>query len=428
MSYSENPNRIRVVLRGMTPLALICSIVAAPSLLHAQDNWSLENSIRRVLEVAPEVRMAESEVAAREGARRQAGAWPNPQVELRGDDKIGKDDGSGGSDLTQFVFSQPVPVSGRLGRQRDVATAELRRAEAALRHRKLMLEAETARRYHALQLAAAELDLAEQRLRFADEIQQVGRAREAAGELAMLERLRLDLIRESAQQFLAVAEGEYSEARSEFGAFLGLSVEDEWSVVPAEPYGPVPQLDTLRAAMPGHPALSAARYRIDAAHSTVRLARSGRVSDPVLRLFRERDNLAGRRQDVTGIGIGIELPLWDRNAGRIGEARAQYDHASAAIESLQRDLSSSLTQNHLHLNHLAEQGERFRTHILEPAESIFNLTRKSYVSGEAEILSLIDGTNTYFDANSRYLRLLRDTWLEAAELRLVAGLALVDTE
>ena len=243
-----------------------------------------------------------------------------------------------------------------------------------------------------------------------------------------MERLRLDLIRESALQFLAAAEGEYSEARSEFRAFLRLTTEGDWSVVPAEPFATVPLLATLQATLPQHPALSAARYRVEAASATVSLARSGRLDDPVLRLFRERDYLAGLRQDVTGIGIAVALPVWDRKAGDIDQARARLDQASATIESLKRDLSSRLEQKHQHLSHLVEQGERFRTHILEPVGSMFELTRKAYVSGEAEILSLIDGNSTYFEAHSRYLRLLQETWLEAAELRLAAGLALVDIE
>ena len=45
-----------------------------------------------------------------------------------------------------------------------------------------------------------------------------------------------------------------------------------------------------------------------------------------------------------------------------------------------------------------------------------------------EILSVIDANNTYFDAHERYLELLQKAWLEAADLRLAAGRALVLTE
>ena len=75
---------------------------AAPILVLAQpqDSWTLEDSIRRVVEIAPEMRGAWAAVSARQGALQQAGVWPNPQIELRADDKMGKDDGTGGTDFT----------------------------------------------------------------------------------------------------------------------------------------------------------------------------------------------------------------------------------------------------------------------------------------------------------------------------------------
>ena len=86
------------------------------------------------------------------------------------------------------------------------------------------------------------------------------------------------------------------------------------------------------------------------------------------------------------------------------------------------------TVAHLHLNHLVQQGEHYRTRVFEPAQIVFDLTLKAYASGEVEILSLIDANNIYFDTRGRYLELLQEAWLEAAEVRLAAGRTLVTTE
>lgn len=397
--------------------------VAAP--VQAEEPWTLQSSVERVLAVAPEMRAAESAIAARRGATRQAAAWPNPGIELRADDKVGKDAGTGGTGLTQFVFSQPLPLSGRRGHRRDIAGAELGAAQAERGYQQLLLEVETARRFHGLQLTAAALRLAEQRLRFADELQQVGLRRQQAGELARLEQLRIDLIREAAEQAAANAEGKYGEALSRFRALLALPAEARPEPVPLEPLTPAAPLASWQADLSGHPALVAEKSRLQAARSHVDLARSERLPDPVLRLFREQDFLGGRRQDVTGVGVGLTVPLWDRNDGRIAEARAQAEQARAGIAALERDLDSRLRQSHLHLSHLVEQGEHYRRRVFEPAQMLFELTRKAYAVGEAEILALIDAHNTYFDAEARYLELLQEAWLEAAELRLAAGRALI---
>lgn len=393
-----------------------------------QGLWTLEDSIRRVVEIAPETRGAQAAVSARQGALQQAGVWPNPQIELRADDKIGKDAGTGGTDFTQFAISQPLPLSGRLGYQQAVAGSALDAARAERRNQRVRLETQVAQRYHSLQLAAERLRLAEQRLQLADDLQNIGRRRAQAGELSDLERLRLDLIREAAQQGLDKAEGAYNEALSRFRAYLGLSVESMPQLTSLQPFGPMPVLDQLQAGLADHPAMLAARHRVEAAQSDVNLARAERLPDPSLRLFRERDFLNGRRQDVTGIGIGLTVPLWDRNSGRIGEARAQVIEIQSERQALERDLNSRLQQSYVRLKYLLLQGEHYRTRVFQPAQRVFDLTRKAYASGEVEILSLIDANNTYFDAHERYLELLQEAWLEAADLRLAAGRVVVSTE
>ena len=406
---------------------LVACIALTPALALSQDVWTLERSVQRVLEIAPEMRAARAEVEARQGALSQAGVWPNPQIELRVDDKIGKDEGSGGADLTQFAISQPLALSGRLGKEKAAAGAELNAARTERRYRQALLETQVAQRYHALQLAEGRLRLAEQRLQLADVLQQVGRRREQAGELAKLERLRLDLIREAAQQVLDKSEGEYSEAVSLFRAYLGLSAETLPQLTPLEPYGSLPEMEQLQADLAEHPALRAARHRLEAARLGVSLARTARLPDPSLRLFRERDFLNGRKQDLTGIGIGLTMPLWDRNSGNIEKTRAQVIQAESELQILERDLGSRLHQSYLHLNHLVQQGEHYRSHVFEPAQTVFELTRKAYAAGEVEILALIDANDTYFNANERYLELLQEAWMEAAELRLAAGRLLLTT-
>lgn len=403
-------------------------VVPMSVVAQSQDSWTLEDSIRHVVAIAPEMRGAEAVVSARQGSLRQAGAWPNPQIELRADDKIGRDEGIGGTDFVQFAFSQRLPLSGRLGHQRAVAGAELDAALSERGFQHVRLETQVAQRYHSLQLATGRLHLAEQRLQLADNLQNIGRKREAAGDLSRLERLRLDLIRESAQQLMDKAEGEYNEALSEFSAYLDLTPETLPRLTPLEPFGTIPALAQLQAGLTEHPALVAAAYQLDAARSRVNQVRAERIPDPTLRLFRERDFLNGRRQNITGIGIGISVPLWDRKSGRLGEARAQVILAQSKRQVLLRDLASRLRQGHLHLTHLVQQGENYRSRVFEPAQQVFDLTRKAYASGEVEILSLIDANNTYFDVRGRYLELLQEAWQEAAELRLAAGLALVTTE
>ena len=107
----------------------------------------------------------------------------------------------------------------------------------------------------------------------------------------------------------------------------------------------------------------------------------------------------------------------------VGTTRSA-DKADAVLAAQRRDLESGLRQNHLHLGHLIEQAEHYRTRLLTPARQVLDLTRKGFASGEQNGLALVDASNTYFEAQTRYLELLHEAWLEAAELRMAAGLVL----
>ncbi len=383
--------------------------------------WTLENSIERVLEIAPEGTAVDAAVDAREGALQQAGAWPNPFFYLQGDSKLGKEDGAGGNDLTQYLVGQPLPVSGRLSHQKSVASEELEGARAERRYRRLVLEQQTAYRFRRLQLTSAILALAEQRLKLADELAAASLRRQQAGELSKLEHLRLGLIQQEAQQILYTAEGEYSEALYQFRAYLRLPSTLVPNLAPMTPLEPVPPLRIFEESLSDQPLFAAARHRIQAAEANVKLSRASRWPDPVLSVFQEEDFLGGRRQKFTAVGLSITVPLWDWKSGQIRQSVAEVTQAEAELHALQRDIGSSLQESYLHLAHLVQQGEQYRSKVFEPAQQVLDLTNKAYFAGEVEILSLVDANSTYFNAHSRYMQILQEAWLELSDLELSAG-------
>ena len=195
---------------GLVLLSLL--FIKAPS-AHAAEGpvWTLDASVRQALRVAPEIRAAAAEVAAREGVLQQAGAWPNPSIGLRADRKLGVEDGSGGADLTQVAITQPLPLT-RLAPQRHQAEGQLAAARERLRHARLVRETEAARAFHALQFAQARSQLAAQRVAFVESLESATAQRSGriVRYLSPLERARLAILREAAEQEAASAEGTHS--------------------------------------------------------------------------------------------------------------------------------------------------------------------------------------------------------------------------
>lgn len=413
---------------------LLCSLLSAflfifsyPTVSGAAQDWTLSGSIDHVLKVAPEIRAATAEVDVRRGDLTRAGAFPNPTIELRADQKLGIDDGSGGTDLTQIAISQALPL-GRLGHQRDMASEQLSAAEEALQQQRLLLEYHTAQVYHNLQLAQARLKLAEERLAVAESYTSRGSKTHdpIVRYLPKSERLRLGILRETARQAVATAEGKYTEALSSFRASLVLP-DDSTPILAA--LGPVPSppsLAVLQARLSLHPALVASQHEIRAAQAGIAVARSQRLADPVLSIFRERDYLGGRRRDYNGVMLSVQIPLWNRNNGGVSSARAEMTKAEANYRRLQRDFASRLRLHEMHLGHLITQAADYYSQLVLPTEHSLKLARKRFATGQVDLLTLIDAYNTHFDAHFRYLELLQQGWMEAADLRLADGLSLRD--
>lgn len=414
------------IFRGL----LIGMLLAPLPRMAAADGvtWTLESTIQRVVQVAPEWRAADAEVAVRQGELTQAGSWPNPTIDLRADDRLGQEDGRGGTDFTQFALSQPLPLK-RVPRERAAAAARLAGAEEGRRLRRLELERAAAQAFHELQRAQAKLELARARLKETESYPGAASARDRLVRyLAPLERARLAILREEANQAVAAAEREREQALIAFRARLALPADAAAEVAaPAEPPAP-PALEALEWNLENHPLLAAARKEQEAAEANIAAARSQRFADPALNLFRERDVLAGSRRDVTGVGLSVQVPLWNTNPGIVDKAKAEALRARTELDIARREALTRLRRNHAELTRTRVQAERVRTSLLEPAQRLDELARRSFAAGEANVLALIDAANSYFDAQVRYVELVAQAQLSAAELRLATGQSLLAQE
>jgi len=419
-----------VMNKILVPLLVSAGWLISPmSLAESVTRWTLDTSIQRAVEIAPEMKTADAEISKQKGKLEQADAWPNPSVSVQMDNKIGLDDASGGYDVTQVAISQALPFA-RLTHQRNQAEADVSTAKALRRHQQLLLEYTIASRFHILQLAEAKLELAQKRLQQASRYQNTGRKRGSEDYLIRyltpLETMRLDIVLQAAKQTVQVAEGKFNEAAASFKALLAMPVESTLQLMPLKSVMVPAEIKTANNnLLQNHPLLEADRHAIVSARSGIAVAKSQRFDDPTLTLFQGQDYLGGRKQDSMGIMLSVQVPLWNQNNGSVNKAKATVYQAQAELDFKQRELTTNLHKSYLHLGHLIKQAEHYRTKLLQPAKQVFKLTRKGFDAGELNILTLIDANNTYFNAQERYLELLQQGWLELAEVRKTSGFSLI---
>ncbi|MHB8843339.1 MAG: TolC family protein [Nitrospirota bacterium] len=410
---------------------IVTFLQATPVTAQDTGHWTLETAVRRVFEVAPEHRSSEAEIDVRMGELTHAKAWPNPTVELRADDKLGQETGRGGNNLTEISISQPLPFR-RLARQQAVAEANLRGAQEVRRYQRLMLERETARVFHALQLTGARVELARGRLELTEGYGRSGPGNKTRDPLVRyltpLDRVRLAVMREEAEQAVSAAEKDHLKALAAFRSMLALPPDAAVRVPQLEIASVPPELSGLDKKLDTHPLIAAKREEMEAARRGIALAESLRLADPALNLFFERDYINGERSNVIGIGVSVQFPFWNQNRGPVAQAKAEAKRTEAQSDIQRRDSLLNLRQGHADLLRLIEQARRTYANLLEPAHEVYELTRRGFAAGESNILALVDANNIYFDTRTRYIELLRETLDVAADLRLAAGSSIVELE
>lgn len=403
----------------------VATSFASPASAAEPAVWTLESAARRALEIAPELRAANAEIAAREGAWREADAWPNPTVGLSASDKLGLEDGTGGRDLTQLEIRQPLPLR-RLSRERTVAAAGIDAAHERVRLERLKLEREVARAYHRLQLAQARRRLAEERANLADK--SVTARGRLVRYLAPAERERLAVLREQAHQGLIGAQTEEERAAIEFRARLALPAGTAVEVAPLSLPSEPAALAALEKNIETHPALGVALRDAEAARAGIAVAESRRFGDPELALFRERDFINGTRRNVSGIGLSVQVPIWNTNPGPVQRARAEAIAVQTRAQIVERNARASLAAAYAQLARLREQALRAEDQLLAPAGRMLALTRRGFEAGEVNVLAFVDALNTHAEAGARASELLAESAEAAAELRLAAGQPLLSEQ
>lgn len=403
--------------------AAVFFVLLACAAAHASEPWTLESSIARAFEVAPEIRLGAATIQAQQAATRQAGAWPNPRIELRADNRLAREFEESGYEVTAVSISQPI--SWGVGKARvTVAERELAVLEKNTSAERLDLEARVAIAFHELQREQALLNLARQTLDEARKLLAPQTRRLELGDISRREAMRMELFVSEAELALAEAEGRWAEARLTLAILLALEPEQIGELPPLPGLETPPALSRLESGLNEHPRVLASQARSAVHEAGIALTRAEARPGLSLTLFRERDVFAGREQTVHGGAINIELPLWDRRQGRRGELKAQALGERQQGLAIQRQLTLTLQAAHEHLLHIIDQTRHQERAVLIPARQVYAMTERGYRLGELDLLTFIEARDTLTAAEMRQQELRAEAWITLAEVLHSAGLSI----
>jgi len=390
-----------------------------PVALGALKGLSLERALALAEGGHPDLAAARARVEAARGRALQAGLFPNPELVARVEVAPIR---GGTADEAEVVagISQRVPSGGRLGAAVRVEELEGRRfeheAEARTREVRAKVHAAFATALYAEEVVLLQADA----LRLAERGVAVTKARRDAGDALAEEVARAEI--EEVRSRL-----EHERARSlRKVAFLGLAsamgspeADVESLEGSLETALETPALEDLVVRLDGTPWAAAAEAEVAAERARAELARAERVPDVRLDLFYRRQQAT--ETDAFDAGLGVAIPLFDRNQGRIREAEAGSQVASARARAVRHDLLVRMREAHEKLSRALAQARRIREEILPRAETVLKGAEVRYSGGDLRLPDLLPVRRDRSALRLSYLDSLREIMEAWAVLKQFAG-------
>lgn len=362
----------------------------------------------------PDLRLARLEAGVALATFETAGLWEDPQFGFDGAELLSPS----GPFEYGLTLSLTIPVSGRLGAQKDRAGAAY---EAEIRR---IVDAEWSTRAR-VRSAWSSWSAASERLRLLREvIGQIERIAaitdrlEAAGELTRVEArlLRAELVETRTD----VAQAELNEVRSrvELLGLMGLPANSDVELMPALPPATAAQPDDpVQRLIKTNTTLAVRRAQYQVAEETLRLEVRKQYPDITIGTgYGSEDN-----DDRLLLGISFPIPILNANRAGIAEAKARREVARAAAETTFERLARELALARASYDAARTQREAFERDLVPMLDEQSSEVERLINLGEVDTLLLLETVTRRFEAKSRLLDLRLSEINAAVEITHLLG-------
>jgi cobalt-zinc-cadmium efflux system outer membrane protein len=375
---------------------------------------TLQAALTLALDVNAELSAARYELKAVEASVLQAGALPNPSLELAVEDTRRE------TRETTVQFSQPIELGGKRNarlhaaqRGRDAASAELNTKQADVR-------AAVITAFFDVLAAQERLRLAQESVTLAQRATITAARRVAAGKVSPVEETKARVAESGVRLESVQARSELASARKRLATMWGNPAprferaEGQLDHLPE-----LPELAALSRRLATAPALTRARFEVDRRQALAQVERSRRIPDVTVNLGVKRSEELGRNQAI--VGVSIPLPLFDSNRGNVLESLRRADKARDELAATETRLDSELAQAYEKLSMARQEAEALQADVLPGAQSAYDAATTGFEYGKFGFLDVLDSQRTLLQAKSQFLRALSEAHRAAAEINRILG-------
>jgi len=328
---------------------------------------------------------------------------------------------AGGAE-TYLLYEQPLSVTGRRDylRRAAVASAESEGMGIRMQLHELRVDARLA--FLELLLAQQQLSLLDSGLADLEEIVEVLRKREKAGESSGYDVVRAEREMSLLEADRGSAQARVERARGLLASFFGLAQTPQpLRAIGALEKPRVPDLAFLIDRSEGRGDVQAERLMAESSTLSMEAARRKQYPEPVVAGGLKSPVVNGHRESGYVLSVTIPLPLFDRGKAEMTRAKLAHKEAQARADAIKTEAQLKLkgaweeTQTRIHA------AEIYRAKAVAETGDLIRIVRSAYEGGEVGILELLDAYRTRREVGLRMLELDVAARQSAFELERLAG-------
>jgi len=397
-----------------------------PRMGRAQENAAgplitLDQVEKMATETNPTLRQAEAEIRAAKARQQQAGLYPNPTVGYTGDEIRG---GSVGGGKQGFFVQQTIVTAGKLGKSREVFGAEAKLAEIEAQEQRTRVT--TAVKMAFLRVLAAQewLEARRDLAKIAEDCAQTQRELMNTGQADESEVLQAEVEAQRMRMAARMQENTLREEWRSLAAIIGQpslpvatvsgDLEHGWPELNEE--------EAVETIAKQSPAVEIAQMATGRAQAVLARAQREPIPDILLRAGMEynHETLGSVTFAKGWEGIAeasVEIPIFNRNQGNIGAARADLDRSEqekTRIGLTLRERAATVVDEYANAKLMAVE---YRDEILPHAKKAYSLLVDKYGQMLASYPRVLESQRKLYELQIEYIAALEGVWTNGLALQ-----------
>ena len=406
-------------------ILLLVTLGSAP--LSAQttgDTLRAPQAVAIALAANPMLRAARLSADAARARVPQAGALPDPELQLGLMNRMVEEFGSTMDPMTmdQVQVMQMLPWPGKLGNAKRAARHSAAAAAADADEQARMLAARVSMAYYDVASMDRAVAVMVRTLDLLEDLADVTTTMYAVGSALQQDVLRAQVEIGRMTEDVARMRQDRLAAAARLNTLLGREATTPVGALELpEPHGEPPPVDSLVAvAMANRPALRAGSERVEAAGASLAAARRELLPDFRLGMaYQRRPDFP----DMTSLMIGVNLPLFAaaRQLPMRREMAAMRDMARAELLDLRNETVARIVETRARAERDRNLARLYRARILPQARASVDAALSSYRVGRVSFMTLVDNQMTVNRYEIETYRLTADFHAALAELDALTG-------